>query len=205
MTLFVIPSRQARNRDRPGRGPAFARAVVPSLILLLTALVVTSVPLSAQRANRLPAREGQAAPQRGGLERQFRERLAEVVRRRLNLNDVQMRQLGQVNDRYERERMFLLRDERQVRQALRGEVLSGDSANQGKVANLLDQALKIQRQRLDLTEREQRDLATFMTPVQRAMYFGIQDDLRRRMEDIRQQRQQRRAGTAPPGAGPPLP
>jgi hypothetical protein len=171
---------------------------------LLTALVVASTPLSAQRANRLPARTGQPAQGGLGLERQFRERLAEVVRRRLNLNDVQMRQLGQVNDRYERERMLLLRDERQVRQALRGEVLSGDSANQGKVANLLDQALKIQRQRLDLTEREQRDLATFMTPVQRAMYFGIQDDLRRRMEDIRQQRQQRRAG-APPGAAPPLP
>jgi hypothetical protein len=38
-----------------------------------------------------------------------------------------------------------------------------------------------------------------MTPVQRAQYFGIQDDLRRRMEDIRQQRQQRRGGAPAPG------
>jgi len=181
------------------------RACIRSLIVLVTALTLASAPLSAQRANRLPARTGEAAQGGLGLERQFRERLAEVVRRRLNLNDAQMRQLGQVNDRFERERMLLLRDERRVRQALRAEVLAGDSADQTKVANLLDQALKIQRQRLDLTEREQRDLATFMTPLQRARYFGIQDELRRRMEEIRQQRQQRRLGAPAPGSGPPLP
>jgi Spy/CpxP family protein refolding chaperone len=202
---LVIPSGQARNRDRPGRGRLFARPLAQSLIFLLTALVVASAPLSAQRANRLPARTGEPTQGGLGLERQFRERLADVVRRRLNLNDTQMRQLGQVNDRFERERMLLLRDERRVRQALRAEVLAGDSANQTKVANLLDQALKIQRQRLDVTEREQHDLAGFMTPVQRARYFGIQDELRRRVEDIRQQRQQRRAGAPAPGPGAPLP
>ena len=109
-----------------------------------------------------------------------------------------MRQLGEVNNRYEQERMLLLRDERQMRQALRAEVLAGDSADQTKVAELLDRALRIQRQRLDLTEREQRDLASFMTPVQRAKYVGIQDDLRRRLEEIRQQRRPGAAGARRP-------
>jgi len=158
------------------------------LIALSCALLFAAIaPADAQRANRVPAQAGEPAQGRA-LERQFRERFAEVVRRRLNLNDSQMRQLGQVNGRYERERMMLLREERQMRQALRAEVLAGDSADQATVAGLLDRALKIQRQRLDITEREQRDLAAFMTPVQRAMYVGIQDDLRRRLEDIRQQR-----------------
>ena len=129
------------------------------------------------------------------------------LRRRLNLNDAQMRQLGQVNDRYERERMMLLRQERQMRQALRQEVLAGDSADKAKVAELLDHALRIQRQRLDITEREQRDLAAFMTPVQRAMYVGLQDDLRRRLEEIRQQRRpgarhSRRSSSGPAAPGP---
>jgi Spy/CpxP family protein refolding chaperone len=160
--------------------------------------------LPAQGVNRLQARPGAPAQERG-LEKQFRERLAEVVRRRLNLNDSQMQQLGQVNDRLERERIRLLRDERVARQALRAQVLAGDSADQPKVAGLLDQLLRIQRQRLDLTEREQRELSGFMTPTQRAMYFGIQDELRRRLEELRQQRQQRRGGM--PGVGgrrPPL-
>lgn len=155
------------------------------------ALLVNSSPVAAQRLNQ-PTPPAGAQGQRG-LELQFRQRLAEVVRRRLNLNDSQMRQLGQVNDRVERDRMRLLREERQVRQALRAEVLAGDSANQTKVASLLDQALRIQRDRLDLTEREQRELSGFMTPTQRAMYFGIQDELRRRLEEIRDQRQRRAA------------
>jgi len=177
--------------------------------LAITALgaVIASAPLFAQRVDSAPARNGPPAQAGAGLERQFRERLAEVVRRRLNLDDEQMRQLGQVNSRFERERMMLLRDERQVRQSLRAEVLAGDSANQSRVSDLLDQALRIQQRRLDLTAQEQRDLSAFMTPVQRAKYFAIQDELRRRMEELRQNRQerQRRAGALGPNRRPPPP
>jgi hypothetical protein len=162
------------------------RFVAVSAILAVS-IASASSSAAAQRPERAQGRA--ATPgQVPALERQFRERLADVVQRRLNLNDGQMRQLGQVNDRFERERVRLLRQERQMRQALRAEVLAGDSADQTKVAGLLDQALEIQRQRLDLTQREQRELAGFMTPVQRAQYFAIQDDLRRRLEDVRQQR-----------------
>ena len=101
--------------------------------------------------------------------------------------------------------MSLNRDERQARQALRAEVLAGDSANQSKVAEICwIELLRIQRQRLDLTENEQKEMSGFMTPTQRAMYFGIQDDLRRRMEEIRQERQQRRAGAPGRRQPPPL-
>ncbi len=173
-------------------------AVVASLLLV-------TPELSGQRLDRQPARAKEQGSRPGEpLERQFRERLAEVVRRRLNLNDAQMRQLRQVNERVERERMQLLREERQVRVALRSEMLAADSADQERVATLLDTTLRIQRRRLDLVEQEQRALSAFMTPLQRAQYFAIQDDLRRRLEDIRQQRQQRqqrRPGT-PPGRTP---
>jgi len=157
-------------------------AVLAAVVSMTSA---AALPAHAQRVDRRPGRAAESAEGRQGLERQFRERLAEIVRRRLDLDDAQMAKLSEVNDRFERDRMALLRQERQIRMALRDEVLSGDSANQAKVAELLDNALRIQRQRLDLTEREQRELATFMTPVQRAMYFGIQDEMRRRMEEMR--------------------
>jgi|SRR5690242_8114218 hypothetical protein len=177
--------------------------IMRALASIAVAAAVLSSPATAQqRIDRVPGRAAQPGQDRAGLEQRLRERLAEVVRRRLNLNDAQMRQLGQVNDRYERERMMLLRQERQMRQQLRAEVLAGDSADQTKVSELLDRALRIQRQRLDITEREQRDLSAFMTPVQRAMYVGIQDDLRRRVEEMRQNR---RPGAAALGARrPPL-
>src|SRR5512138_793977 len=161
---------------------------------IATALALGSMAAPSVFAQQMNPPATQPGPQnQRGLELQFRQRLAEVVRRRLNLNESQMRQLGQVNDRFELQRMRLLRQERQVRQALRAEVLAGDSANQPKVSDLLDQALKIQRDRLDLTEREQRELSTFLNPVQRAKYFAIQDELRRRMEELREQRQRRAA------------
>lgn len=182
--------------------------ITPAIVQLgavMASLLLVTPELSAQRLDRQPARaREQRLPQGEPLERQFRERLAEVVRRRLNLNDAQMRQLRQVNERVERERMQLLREERQVRVALRSEMLAPDSADQERVATLLDNTLRIQRRRLDLVEQEQRALSEFMTPLQRAQYFAIQDDLRRRLEDIRQQRQQRqqRRPGMPPG---PLP
>jgi hypothetical protein len=182
--------------------------ITPAIVQLgavMASLLLVTPELSAQRLDRQPARaREQGLPPGEPLERQFRERLAEVVRRRLNLNDAQMRQLRQVNERVERERMQLLREERQVRVALRSEMLAADSANQERVATLLDNTLRIQRRRLDLVEQEQRALSEFMTPLQRAQYFAIQDDLRRRLEDIRQQRQQRqqRRPGMPPGPPP---
>lgn len=169
--------------------------------LFAVCLILGTPPARAQRVNGVDAQPG--APAQGrALERQFRERFAEVVKRRLNLDDAQMQQLGRVNDRFERDRMQLLRDERRARQALRAEVLAGDSADQKRVAGLLEELLTIQRRRLDVTESEQRELAAFMTPTQRAKYFGIQDELRQRLENLRRQRQQRRAGAGLGGQRP---
>ena len=166
--------------------------LTPFVFTIAVLCVVTAVSPARSAQDRLQAsrvRSLQAA-----LERQFRERFAEVVRKRLDLNESQMQRLGEVNDRFERDRMMMLRDERHARQALRAEVLAGDSADQAKVSGLLDELLKIQRRRLDLTENEQRELSSFMSPTQRAKYFGIQDELRQRLEMLRQQRQQRRGG-----------
>ena len=171
-----------------------------ALVLIgVASIAFGAMVLEAQRLDRRPARP---ADQAGGpgLEQQFRERLAQVVRNRLQLNDGQMQRLRQVNARVERQRAQLFREERQARMALRGEVLAGDSADQAKVSQLLGDVLRIQRRRLDLIEDEQRALSEFMTPVQRAQYFAIQDELRRRLEDVRQQRQQRRPGAPPPGS-----
>jgi hypothetical protein len=45
--------------------------------------------------------------------------------------------------------------------------------------------LQIQRERIDLQIEEQRQLATFMSPLQRARYAALQEQIRRRLEGIR--------------------
>lgn len=119
------------------------------------------------------------------LEQRVRQRMAAVVKDRLGLSDEQMRRLGEVNRDIEGQRRLLNEQERDLRVGLRAELVRGDSANQDRVARFVDQLIDVQRRRLDLLSREQRALAAFMTPVQRAQYLAIQDQLRRRMEEMR--------------------
>jgi periplasmic protein CpxP/Spy len=65
----------------------------------------------------------------------------------------------------------------------------------------LEQLPKYERRRLDLMEREQRELARFLSPVQRAKYIGLQDELRRTMQDV-QHRRMERDSLAGPGDRP---
>jgi len=48
--------------------------------------------------------------------------------------------------------------------------------------------LEIQKRLLQLMESEQRELATIMTPVQRAKFTALQEQIRRRVEQMRQRR-----------------
>ena len=120
---------------------------------------------------------------------QARARFAQLVQRRLNLTDAQLRQLAEVNRRYETPRRDLLARERETRRGLRAELSAGDSAaDRARVDKYLTQLLQLQHERLDLVEREQKDLAGFLTPMQRARYLVFQDEVRRRVEEARRQR-----------------
>lgn len=152
----------------------FKWSVMPALML-----AVIAGDAAAQRP------DGPPGPRREALERQLGERTAEVVQRRLGLEDEQMRRLQATNRQFQEQRMALFAREREARQALRREMAADDKADQSRVAQLLDQTLLLERQRLDLIQSEQRELAKFLTPVQRAKLLGIQTELRRRTQDMR--------------------
>ncbi len=137
------------------------------------------------------------AEKRAVLERQLHARLGELVRTRLGLNAEQVRQLEELDRRYQPERRRLMSREMEVRRALRRQVSAGDTADQAATATLLDQMIGLQRERTDLLAREQRDLATFLTPVQRAQLIALQADLHRRVMNAR-----RGGGGRSPGGEP---
>ena len=151
------------------------RLFVPLFVL------ATAGQLQAQRVT-------SGAPPRGRaqLEQRFRERFGQVLKERLSLTDAQLAQMSEVNTRLESKRRELFVEERAVRKEMR-DVLKGaeDQATQDRVAQLMDRALRVQRARLDLMENEQRELSTFLTPVQRAKFMGMQEQLRRRADDMR--------------------
>ncbi|MGQ0640654.1 MAG: hypothetical protein ACT4P6_07770 [Gemmatimonadaceae bacterium] len=146
----------------------------------------------------LGAQDSTVQRDREALRRRFQERFGAVVKQRLQLNDSQVVRLGETNRRFEEQRRLLLQQERDVRMSLRDELLAEQQGrgNQQRVSTLLERAIAVQKQRVDLLETEQRELARFLNPTQRAKLLGMQDQLRRNAGDIRRRAE---AGGGPPG------
>jgi Spy/CpxP family protein refolding chaperone len=156
--------------------------------------------LSLAFAAEMGAQGGPAQQNRPVLEQRLRERMAAIIRQRLQLDDAQMSKLHAVNARFAPQMAALVTQERQTRQQLRTQLMNA-SADQNQVAGLLDTILRLQKQRIALLESEQKDLSAFLTPVQRAKYMALQAQIRRRAEQLRgggAPPPRRRAGSPPP-------
>ena len=150
-------------------------------------LAVLAEPLAAQQrggAARSKAAEGRPRD-RAQLEQRVRENFAAEVKKRLQLTDDQMSRMMAVNQQFEAQRRELFQQERTTRIALRTELAKTDATvDQARVSELLDGLLRLQRNRLDIVEREQREMAGFLTPVQRARYQAFADFVQRRLDDL---------------------
>jgi periplasmic protein CpxP/Spy len=165
---------------------------ITSLVAAVTISLVMTASLGAQTAN--------PQPRRAVLEQQLRERVGAITRQRLQLDDAQMSKLQSVNARLAPQMAALATQERQTRQQLRTQLISA-TPDQNQVATLLDTVLRLQKQRIALLESEQKDLAAFLTPVQRAKYMALQIQIRRRADQLRggaSSGARRRAGNPPP-------
>jgi len=180
------------------------------MVAALLALVAGSS-LEAQRnPNRpLAGRRGggqgdSAAPGRAALERRFEEQLSNVLQRRLGLTEAQMSRVREINARYRDRRTTTLQQERDVRMALRDEVIAADSTRGDQVRELLDRMVRVQRQRIDLLEQEQRELDGVMSPLQRSQYIGLEEQLRQRIQGMQGGRMGPPGGGGPPAGVPGL-
>lgn len=166
-----------------------------------------AVPGAAGQAGRAPrAARGEAldpAARRAQLEQQIRNRIGNQLKNGLKLTDDQFAKLQATNKRFEEKRRLLVEQERDARMGMRDLMIAGDTVNQGKVSAALDKMLQIQRQRFELIEQEQKELAGFLSPMQRARFLGMQEQMRRRMDDMRAQAGGRRGQNVGPN-GPPM-
>ena len=166
-------------------------------VLAFVALVAASTSVSAQQGQ---PRDSVVAQRRAVLESQVRQRIAAMVKERLQLTDAQAQQLQESEERFELRRRDLVQREMRLRRDLRQQLSPGVAADQQRVASLLDQIMAVHRDRVTMTEQEQRDLARFLTPVQRAKYLGLQAELRDRIEGMRRRGapMRQRGGARPP-------
>lgn len=152
--------------------------------VLLAVLTVGTSGSRALAAQEQPLQQ-RTPTQRDTLERRVRERMAQMLRTQLGMSDEQIRRYQATNRRVEAQRVALFNQEREVRGELRRLIESGDTAQYARIGMLLDRTIQLQRRRIDLQELEQAELAAFLNPSQRARLYGIEEQLRWRMEGFR--------------------
>jgi hypothetical protein len=125
---------------------------------------------------------------RAALEAEVRREFARVVQQQVGLTDPQMRQLSAVTRQFAAERRRLQMDERATRGALQRMLRDSTAPDSAAVEGALRRLLDAHKRRAQLVESEHAELAKFMSPVQRAKYLALQEQLRRRLEQRRMRR-----------------
>ena len=153
-----------------------------NVLRCLTILALTFATATSAHAQPLVAQPPRAGDRAGVA------RLAAIVQRKLRLTDDQASRLQTTTRRFASDREQLLAQERTARRALRAQIAAGDGADQTALGRQLDELLRLQQKRVQIVADEQRELAAFLTPMQRAEFLGMQERAFRAAQQIRQQR-----------------
>lgn len=165
------------------RGPRGGRQGL--ILALLPLLLLGGLP---HRAAAQVRTRGERVDRRPPTAQRLQARLDSVVRVRLQLTEEQFAQLRGVATRLEEERRLLRREEMAVRVRLRRALAAAETVDQAAVAQLLDEIPRLERRKVSLLEEEQRELARFLSPSQRARYFALQEEMRRGMLELQRRR-----------------
>ncbi|HVT38457.1 MAG TPA: Spy/CpxP family protein refolding chaperone [Gemmatimonadaceae bacterium] len=113
------------------------------------------------------------------LDQEVRTRITRLLKDQVGLTESQIARVQDIHAKIEERRKAFNLQERQARTGLFQEVIVGDTSRNAAIGQLMDQLLKAQRERLLLNEEEQKQLSQFLTPMQRAKYFALEENLRR--------------------------
>jgi Spy/CpxP family protein refolding chaperone len=126
-------------------------------------LLLVAVPaLSAQK----PAPRDTAAMR--ARHEEFQKRMEARLKQDLNLTDDQVTKLRATREKFMTQRRDLMKRGRDVRDGLRSQLQPGVAANADSVKKLLDLRQQLYGSRAQLARDMDRELATYLNPVQRA-------------------------------------
>ncbi len=145
-------------------------------------LALAVVPgLAAQEPERPPVDSARAERLRAEVERRFGER----VRLELGLSEDQAQKLKATQEKYGERRRALMRDQMEARQALGLQMRPGVQANSDSVQRLMDRMQQGRQDMLKLEQDQDRDMAGYLTPVQRAQFQMMRQRFLDRLQDMR--------------------
>jgi protein CpxP len=150
---------------------------------LMAALLVAGAPLNAQG-------NGDESPQAARMRQQIEQRFAQQIQANLGLTDEQAVKLRATFNTYAPKRRAMEQELRTIKRGLQGQLRPGIAANADSVSTLVDRLLATKVTYAQSFVDENRDMAKYLTPVQRAQFQVMRERLMARIEEIQQQRQQ---------------
>lgn len=151
---------------------------------LAAVLLVPVAPAAAQD-------DGDESTDAAQIRQQIETRFGQQIQANLGLSDEQAVKLRATFGKYGPERRALEREERAIKRGLQGQLRPGIAANSDSVAKLVDHLLANKVKYAQSFVDEDREMAKYLTPVQRAQFQVMRERLMARIEEIRMQRQQR--------------
>lgn len=128
---------------------------------------------------------GQQPPSVQRLRDQVVQRFLESYQAQAGLTAEQREKVIEVFRRSVQRREELQRRQRELWQALEGQMRPGIAADPDSVSKLMDAILAASAALLEQARSEQREYASFLTPVQRAQLFILWERFQRQIEQVR--------------------
>jgi Spy/CpxP family protein refolding chaperone len=153
----------------------------------LALVLVPLYPAAAQRA-------ANDTVKADSLRHRIEERFAARVQQELGLTKDQAAKLRSTSEQYGGRRREMHARQRQLGEALRAQLQPGVAANQDSVAKLTNAMADLRVASAQSTRDEMKDLAKYLTPVQRARFFVMRERLRDRVKDAHEHRGMRGGG-----------
>lgn len=126
--------------------------------------------------------------ERERLQQQVEDRFAQVVQQQLRLDNDQVSKLRGTEERFRARRREIVQRQLALRFSLNGQMCPGCAADPDSVRRLMD-GIEANRGELFRMQQEQdREMAGYLTPVQRAQYQLLRERLIRRLGEVRRER-----------------
>src|SRR5438093_4680011 len=160
------------------------RHVVLSLAILL------ALSFAAQQRDTV-AQRGDTA-EAGRLRAQIEDKFRGRVQEELKLTPDQVTKLRATQERYNGRRRTVMEQQLERRRALEDQMQPGIAANSDSVRKLMDGIQTGRAEMLKIEQDQDREMAGYLSPVQRARYQQMRERLMQRIGELRTERREGR-------------
>ena len=168
--------------------------------ILLSLAVLFAPSLAAQGRDSMSARSDTAEAAR--LRTQIESTFTRRVQQDLNLSQDQAAKLRASQERFGSRRRDVMQEQLQRRRALENQMQPGIAANSDSVRKLMDGIQTGRAEMLKIEQDQDREMAGYLTPVQRARYQQMRERFMQRVGELRMERREGRGMGRGQGMGP---